>query len=445
MSESSPAQSPFDPPAEQKDDSNLKWYQGISGYQWLILLIASAGWVFDIYEGQIFNITRGDMLSDLLGDDATDGNIKKYGDIFLGVFLLGGTVGGLLFGSMADKFGRGPIMIATILMYSLFSGLTYFAQTPDHVAILRFLVAMGVGGEWAVAASLVAEIFPKRARANASSIFHASSVLGTWMAALAGILVGANWRYAYLIGIVPALLIVAVRWYVKEPESWQSGAAKRKDAGSFKSLFGNAVSTRRAILGMLLAAVGLGTFWAGLVATQGLVKEYLVGTGMDEAEAAQKGKFAYGFIQTLGSGIGLVLFGPISDRIGRKNSFVAFHLAAFAMVLVVCLGTWTYNQYLCLLPFYGFFALGIHAGYAVYFPELFPTHLRSTGASFCFNGGRLVAASMLFVAGSIKENMPLNQAMAWLGCIFLVGAVIVLFLPETRDQDLLEETAEVPD
>lgn len=421
---------------EPVSDANQKWYEGINKYQWLILLIASAGWVFDIYEGQIFNITRGDMLKDLLGADGTDGNIKKYGDIFLGVFLLGGTVGGLLFGSLADKYGRRPIMVATILMYSLFSGLTYFAQTPEQVAGLRFLVAMGVGGEWAVAASLVAEIFPKHARAHASSIFHASSVFGTWLATLAGMLVATNWRYAYLLGVIPALLIVAVRVYVKEPERWQAKAAKRQDAGSFRSLFSDAMLARRALLGMLLAAVGLGTFWAGLVATQNLVTEYLVGTGMEAAEASQKGKFAYGFVQTLGSGIGLILFGPISNYLGRKKAFVLFHLAAFVMVLVVCLGTWTYTQYLLVLPIFGFFALGIHAGYAVYFPELFPTHLRSTGASFCFNGGRLVAASMLFVAGPLKKAMPLNEAMAWLGCIFLVGAVIVLFLPETRHEDL---------
>ncbi|NNE00356.1 MAG: MFS transporter [Pirellulaceae bacterium] len=424
---------------DPENDSNQKWYQGISGYQWLILLIASAGWIFDIYEGQIFNITRGEMLKDLLGAEATDGNIKKYGDIFLGVFLLGGTVGGLLFGSLADKYGRRPIMVATILMYSLFSGLTYFAQSPEQVAVLRFLVAMGVGGEWAVAASLVAEIFPKRARAQASSIFHASSVLGTWLATLAGIMVGVNWRYAYLLGVIPALLIVAVRVYVKEPERWQSKAAVRGDAGSFKSLFSNWLLTKRALLGMLLAAVGLGTFWAGLVATQNLVTEHLIGTGMDSELASQKGKFAYGIVQTVGSGIGLVLFGPISNRFGRKPTFVFFHLAAFVMVMVVCLLQWDYTGYLLILPIFGFFALGIHAGYAVYFPELFPTHLRSTGSSFCFNGGRLLAASMLFVAGPLKDALPLNQAMAWLGCIFLVGAAVILFLPETRHQDLMDD------
>lgn len=171
-------------------DSNLPWYKGVTRYEWLVLIIASVGWIFDVYEGQIFNLTRNDMLGDILGQDPGSPEVRQYGDWFLGVFLLGGTFGGLLFGSLADKFGRRPIMIITILIYSIFSGLTFFATELWHVTTLRFLTAMGIGGEWAVAAALVAEVFPKRARANASSIFHASSVVGTWLAALAAIAVG---------------------------------------------------------------------------------------------------------------------------------------------------------------------------------------------------------------------------------------------------------------
>src|SRR2546425_1209517 len=154
------------------------WYHGVTGYQWLILAIASAGWIFDVYEGQIFNLTRNQLLVSVLHVGGNDPLIKRFGDIFLGIFLLGGTAGGLLFGSMADRWGRKPTMAVTILMYSLFSGLTYFAQNWWEVAALRFLVAMGVGGEWAVAASLVAEVFSPKARAHASGIFHATSIVG---------------------------------------------------------------------------------------------------------------------------------------------------------------------------------------------------------------------------------------------------------------------------
>ena len=140
-----------------------RWYQGVTRYQWLILAIASAGWIFDAYEGQIFNLTSSHLL-DEIAQGATAKQINAYRDTFLGIFLLGGTAGGLLFGSMADRWGRKPTMALTILMYSLFSGLTYFAHSLTQVGLLRFFVAMGVGGEWAVAASLVAEVFPEQAR-----------------------------------------------------------------------------------------------------------------------------------------------------------------------------------------------------------------------------------------------------------------------------------------
>lgn len=426
--------------ANEDQTSDGPWYAGVTRYQWLVLAIASAGWVFDVYEGQIFNITRTDMLTEVLGGDDTD--VAKYGDLFLGIFLLGGTVGGLGAGTLADRYGRRPIMMITILMYSLFSGLTYFATELWHVAALRFLVAMGVGGEWAVAASLVSEIFPARARAHASGIFHASSVLGTWVAALAGMAVGANWRYAYLVGILPALLILWVRAAVKEPEQWKQKAAEGSGAqlGSFKDLLMNPRWNRHAILGMLLGAVGLATFWAVVVATQDLAREMLIAADVAPETAKQKAKFAYGIIQTAGGGIGLLAFGPLCAKFGRRRAFIGMQFLAFLIVPAICYGPQTYQQLLFLLPLYGFLTLGIHAGYAIYFPELFPTHLRATGTSFCFNGGRILAVPVLFFSGWLKADsgMDLRLAVSSLGCLFLLGVVVMFFLPETNKQELLE-------
>ena len=183
--------------------SSAPWYSDITRGQWLILLLASAGWLFDVYEGQIFNITRGQLLQELLPHDAKAETILFYGDIFLGVFLAGGALGGILFGALADRWGRRPMLILTILTYSVFSGLTALAQDLWQVAALRFLVAVGVGGEWSVAAAMVAEAFATRGRAQAGSIFHATSILGTWLAGLAGWAVGSEWRYAYLVGVFP--------------------------------------------------------------------------------------------------------------------------------------------------------------------------------------------------------------------------------------------------
>jgi MFS family permease len=415
-----------------------KWYSSVTRYQWLVLIIASLGWVFDTFEGQLFNLTRGAMLADILGVQPGDPAAKRWGDIFLAIFLAGGTLGGLLFGSLGDKYGRKPVMVLTILFYSIFSGLTYFATELWHVGVLRFLVAMGVGGEWAVAAALVAEIFPKHARTHAGGIFHATGVIGTWLATLTAMGVGSEWRIAYLIGVIPALLTLWVRSSVKEPESWQEARDSGRPMGSFSDLFGDPRWRKRALLGMALAAVGLGTFWGVCVATQDLTRELLIRHGVAAAEAQKSSQFAYGIIQVLGAGIGQICFGPLCARYGRKRSFVVMHVLSFVMVLAVCFLPREYWHMLVLLPVFGFVSLSIHAGYAIYFPELFPNHLRATGASFCFNAGRILAAPMLILSGYVKAWTTLPNAIAMLGCLFLVGVVVLAFLPETKGEDLPE-------
>jgi MFS family permease len=428
------------PPSPIGSEPATPWHHEVTSYQWLVLVIASAGWAFDAFEGQLFNITRTDLLTDLLGVSSSHPDVKRWGDTFLGVFLVGGTLGGIAFGSLGDRWGRRPTMVITILLYSIFSGLTYFAANLWQVAILRFLVAMGVGGEWSVAAALVAEVFPKRARANAASIFHATSVLGTWLAALAGLWVGSQWRYAYLIGVGPALLTLWVRSSVREPETWRSAASQEKQLGSFRELFGDPRWRARALLGMCLAAIGLGTFWGVIVAGQDLTKELLLRGGVPDAEAASRAKFAYGIIQAAGGGLGLLAFGPLAMRLGRRPAFALMHVLAFAIVPVACFAPQSYPQMLAILPVFGFLTLSIHAGYAIYFPELFPNHLRATGTGFCFNGGRLAAASMLWFSGWLKARpgMDLRLAVTLLGVLFLFGLIPIAFLPETTDQPLPE-------
>ena len=421
----------------ERGAADQRWYSDVTRYQWLVLVIASAGWMFDAFEGQLFNITRGQMLADLMGSASTTAQVRMWGDTFLGVFLLGGTVGGLAFGSLADRYGRKPTMAATILFYSVFSGLTYFATELWHVAVLRFLVALGVGGEWAVGATLVAEVFPSRARARASGIFHATSVIGTSLAAAAGLVVGSQWRYAFAVGVLPALLVLWVRSHVREPDRWQRTGKEGKRLGSFSELFSVARWARPAVLGLLLAAVGLGTFWGVTVAGQDLTQALLLRGGTSPELAAERAKFAFGIVQTAGGGLGLLCFGPLAESIGRRGAFALMHAAAFVIVPVACYVPQTYAQMLCVLPF---FTLASHAGYAVYFPELFPDHLRATGTSVCFNGGRLIAAPILWLSGMLKglPGMDLRQAMMILSALFLVGLVLLIFLPETKGKPLPE-------
>ena len=227
---------------------------------------------------------------------------------------------------------------------------------------------------------------------------------------------------------------------MKEPKKWEearaAAAAGDGKAGSFKELLTVAPWRGRAIGAMLLAAVGLGTFWAVTVAGQDLARERLIADGVDPAEASQKAKIAYGIIQTIGGGLGLILFGPISARLGRKKTFILFHLAALIITPIACFAPQNYTMLLFILPLFGFFTLGMHAGYAVYFPELFPNRLRATGMSWGFNGGRIVAVSVLLLAGKMKATMELPVAVSILSAFFLLGAIVVTFMPETKDRDL---------
>lgn len=417
-----------------------RWYAGVTRYQWLVLAVASAGWVFDAFEGQLFNIERDHLLEDLIGSgDEFRGDRRRWGEYLLGAFLVGGALGGTLFGSLADRFGRKPIMVVTILFYSLFSGMTFFATELWEVAVLRFLVAMGVGGEWAVAAALVAEVFSSRARAQASGIFHSTSVLGTWLAALVGLIVAEQWRYGFLIGVGPALLVLWVRASVAEPDRWlRAGPAEKR--GSFRELFGDSRWAKPAVLGLLFAAVGLGTFWGVIVAGQDLTKDLLLRNGVPEDVASRDAKFAYGIVQMAGGGAGMFCFGPLAAWLGRRGAFALMHVLALLIVPATCYLPQTYEQMLCFLPVYGFFTLGIHAGYAVYFPELFPDRLRATGSGVCFNGGRLLAAVVMVLSGELKAmpGVDLRMAVSLLATLFLGGLVVLAFLPETRGRALPE-------
>jgi MFS family permease len=263
---------------------------------------------------------------------------------------------------------------------------------------------------------------------------------------LAGLAVGAQWRHAFLIGVAPALLVLWVRAKVQEPERWRAAkqqAARGRGAplGSFRDLLSTSQWRRRAILGTLLASVGLGTFWAVTVSGQDLARDFLVRReAVPVAQAAEMSKFAYGIVQVAGAGFGMLLFGPLCVRFGRRRTFVLYHLGALLIVPMTCFAPTSYAMLLAFLPVYGFFTVGIHAGYAVYFPELFPNHLRSTGIGVCFNGGRFIASSMLIFSGWLKAlpGIDLRVALSLMATLFIAGMVIIRYLPETRDCPLPE-------
>ena len=272
----------------------------------------------------------------------------------------------------------------------------------------------------------------------AGSIFHASSIFGTWLAALASWSVGGQWRFAYLLGVLPALLIVAVRAGVSEPKAWLH--AEGGSAGSVWELLAHPVWRKRALPGLLLAAVGLGTFWGVTVAGQDLAKQQLQRQGVPEADAQKTAQLAYGIVETAGGGLGLLSFGPLSVLWGRRRTFIVLQLAALVIVPVACFAPRDYWQLLAILPVYGFFTLGIHAGYADLLSGVVSDKVTGDGSRFLLQrrprrGG--VRAGLLRLVEGLP-GMDLRVAVTLLSTLFLVGVLIVCFLPETKDKPLPE-------
>ncbi len=436
-----------------------RWYEGITRYQWLVLIVASLGWVFDVFEGQIFVASMNQAMPALVPAGSQRHNLPYYTNITLAAFLLGGALGGVVFGLLSDRIGRKRTMTYTILMYSLFTCVSAFAGTWWEMAGYRFLVALGVGGEWAVASALAAEVFPQRARTWSQSIFHASSVLGTLLAVAAGALIVANprltftialpggdfvvtgWRMGFLLGVAPALLIIWVRVSLREPERWLKARAVPGDSTpSVWQLFEPGL-LRRTLVGVGLATIGLATFWGTHIYGKDMLEQaYRAATGEENAKVVKQVEMLGMLLVTLGGGVGLVAFGPICERLGRRGAFLFYHLGGLAAALLLFKGLTGVTTIGVFLPIFGFLTLGMHAGYAVYFPELFPTRLRSTGGGFCFNVGRILAAPILFLSGWLQSdggmNLGMANAAALLSLLFPLGALLLLFAPETRGQDL---------
>ena len=450
------------------------WYSGITRYQWLVLVIASLGWVFDVFEGQIFVASMNEAMPSLVPLGTKPSELGFYNNIALAAFLTGGAVGGVVFGMLADRWGRTRTMIYTIVVYSLFTCVSAFAQTWWHLAVFRFFVALGVGGEWAVASALVAEVFPTRARAWSLGIFHASSVIGTMLATAAGLYIVGNpalqsedypslpWRLGFVLGVLPALLIIWIRMSLREPERKPVDPRNIAPAGRLSDLFRGTL-LRNTIVGVGLASVGLATFWGVHIYGKDLMRaeeqrsivaqhlpawnELLTGEARKEllkpyTSQLKSAEMLGMFLVTIGGGFGLVSFGPLSEWIGRRGAFLFYHLGGLIIALVAFRGLHdpSRSELYVLLPIFGFLTLGMHAGYAVYFPELYPTRLRSTGAGFCFNVGRILAAPCLFASGWLQSRYDMTQsdALSLLSMLYLVGIALLLASPETRGKDLTD-------
>lgn len=450
--------------------SSGPWWRDLTSYHWFVFAMASLAWMFDCLDQQLFILARGAAMKTLLplGLDS-----NEYGGYATAIFVAGWATGGLIFGAVGDRIGRAKTLTLTVLMYSVFTGLSALSKGWIDFAIYRFVTGLGVGGVFGLAVALIADSLPDRARAGALGSLQALSAVGNVTAGLISMGVGhlvsqktispdVSWKLMFLIGSVPAFLCVFIQIKLKEPEKWlkarEEGRRTGAAFGSYTSLLGEARWRRPALGGMLLcvAAViglwGIGFFAPELVGP--VIERSLREQNLPvEQIAGERGKWIgiNSIFQNIGAFAGMLLMTKLAQGIGRKPAFaIAFIAALISTVAFFQVFNSTSHVY-WLTPLMGACQLALFAGFAIYLPELFPTRLRSTGTSFCYNVGRFLAASGPFTLGKLQAALKagattpdakieaFRNAATYMSAIFLVGLVALLFLPETKGRPLPED------
>ena len=421
------------------------WWHGVTRYQWLVLFVAWLGWVFDSMDATIYTLVLQPALHELL-QAKPDGAVSQeaigwYGGIILSIFLIGWAVGGVLFGVLADRFGRTKTLVFTILIYALFTGLAALATDWWHLAIYRFLTALGIGGEWAAGAALVAEVWPEEKRAKAAGILQSAWAAGFFIAAGVNLLMrDSGWRPLFVVGIAPAVVALFVRLWVREPEKWVKVQEQEREPGAARpptlaTLFQPHL-LRSTLVGSGLAFVAVFGLWGATNWTPTLVHSLPELQGSSPAAITTYVSYA-SMLLNAGALVGYLSFGPLADRFGRRAAFGLMCAGSLVMLPVTFLTPRSYAHLLLLLPLLGFFNNGIFSGFPIYLPELYPTRIRATGAGFCFNAGRVFASAGPLLTGFLVTALGgFGRAASAIALIYLFGLLILPFAPETRGRPL---------
>jgi len=450
---------------------NLPWWKQLNGYHWFVLLVASAAWFFDCLDQRLFSLARVPALVELMKLPASDPALQAFGKKVTACFLIGWGIGGMIFGSLGDKFGRAKMLTLTILIYSAFTGLSYFSQTRMDFTVFRFLTGVGVGGVFGLAVSLIAETVPDGARAQSLGLLQILSTIGNITAGLAKMGIdaleanntirsGSGWRWMFLIGAVPAFMIIFTRGHLKEPEKWlrlkeQGLLPKGGIFSPYAALLAQARWRKNLLIGALIASTGVIGLWAIGEYAPDLQKvvfkqHFEKALPADQVNAAVSSAITVTYLwNMLGAAVGMMIFTRIA-RIGRKPAFYIGFTAAMVITFLVYQNMNSPETAHWMMFLMGAAQLSVFAGFAIYLPELFPSRLRSTGTSFCYNLGRFAAAAGSFYSAVLTKDvygkfatkdvsLPLRYAAMTMCSIFLIGIVTTFFAPETRGRPLPEE------
>ena len=430
------------------------WYRGIGRSQWRSLIAANLGWLFDGFETYALILTAGTVLHQL-EPGAPTGQVAFLTGVTIAITLLGWGFGGMLGGVFADYFGRRRALLVSMVTYAAFTGLTAVSWSWASFLVLRFLTGFALGSEWGTGTSLIAEMWPAHARAKAAGLMQCGLGLGFFIASACWYFVApigpGAWRYMFLIGVLPALFALWLRRSVPESQRWKGAQRQRRDlrrrdpAGlnarersyttfTLRAILADPKLRRITILGSLMSLVttlawwGISTWVPAYVAT--------LAHGGDGAAWASRA----GMIYNAGAIAGYIAFGFLADRLGRRPAVMLFFGMSLLLTPVLFLWTHSLGLAVVVLVVNGFFTLGQYTWMPVWLPELYPTHLRATGAAFVFNAARFIAFLGPLLAGVIISRLGgYGIAATVVGSIYILGLVIAPLVPETRGAQLPED------
>lgn len=442
---------------------NLRWYQGITRAQWLAMLAAVLGWMFDGFEMGLHPLVARPALRELLEDSLTgvrsevqhlpaeeakkkfdevqDRAVARWNSYLTAIFLFGAAAGGLVFGWLGDRVGRTRAMIYSVLAYSAFTGLGGFAAAPWQLAVARFLSALGMGGEWALGVALVMETWPARARPMLAGFIGAAANVGFLLIGVVSLFLGqfqqqeVNWRWLMFIGVLPALLTFFIRMFVPESEKWKhavAGAPKPQ----VREIFARGLA-RRTLLAILLSGIAL-------LGTWGSVQWIPLWTGqLTDPLPAEAKTFAKEYAQiysAFGACVGTVAAALVAGRFGRRWTYVVLCLLSLASTAWLFRTQQTYGGMFFFYVFLvGLTTASFYGWIPLYLPELFPTRVRATGQGLSYNFGRIFAGvGTLLLTGPLADYFKGNLAptLATVTLIYVLGLAVIWLAPETHGKPL---------
>jgi MFS family permease len=395
------------------------------------LVAAALGWMLDAFDVMLYALVLSSLIAEL-------GMSTRTGGLLGSLTLAASAVGGVLFGVIADRWGRTRALSLSILIYSIFTAACGLAQNVLQLAICRVLLGIGFGGEWASGAALVSETWPAKHRGKALGLMQSSWAIGYGAAAVVNwmILPRFGWRAVFFVGVLPALLTLWIRRSVKEPEAWQRTVAAGTPSATPLSDFllnrSGTVPVGLTIAVTLMNAATMYAWWGFNLWIPAYLSLPAVQGGVGLSTSQMSGLVV---AMQVGMWFGYVTFGFVSDRFGRKPTYVTYLVAASVLLLTYGL-TRNPLALLVLGPFVAFFGTGYFSGFGAITAEIYPTAIRATAQGVTYNIGRLASAVAPFVVGTLAQTSGFGSAFTTASVAFLVAAFFWLFIPETAGREL---------